>query len=65
MLLGDAALYLLVTWYVEAVFPGQYGIPRAWYFCFTKKYWCGTSYDTDELPTGQQHEMNTHVQGQS
>lgn len=22
-------------------FPGQYGIPRPWYFPFTKSYWCG------------------------
>lgn len=21
--------------------PGQYGIPRPWYFPFTKTYWCG------------------------
>ncbi|KAM9100986.1 phospholipid-transporting ATPase ABCA3-like isoform 4-T10 [Sarcophilus harrisii] len=32
MLLTDSILYGLVTWYVEAVFPGQYGIPQPWYF---------------------------------
>ena len=37
----DAALYGLLTWYIEAVFPGQYGIPRRWYFPFTRSYWCG------------------------
>nr|XP_020764546.1 ATP-binding cassette sub-family A member 3-like isoform X5 [Odocoileus virginianus texanus] len=32
MLVIDAFLYGLVTWYIEAVFPGQYGIPQPWYF---------------------------------
>ncbi|XP_063311284.1 phospholipid-transporting ATPase ABCA1 isoform X1 [Pelobates fuscus] len=41
MMLFDTLLYGIMTWYIEAVFPGQYGIPRAWYFPFTKSYWCG------------------------
>ncbi|VTJ59130.1 Hypothetical predicted protein, partial [Marmota monax] len=32
MLLLDAFLYGLVTWYVETVFPGQSGVPQPWYF---------------------------------
>ena len=32
MLLLDTVLYGLVTWYVEAVFPGEFGIPQPWYF---------------------------------
>lgn len=32
MLLLDCVLYGLVAWYVEAVFPGEYGIPQPWYF---------------------------------
>ncbi|XP_042560484.1 phospholipid-transporting ATPase ABCA1a isoform X2 [Clupea harengus] len=41
LMLFDAFLYAVMTWYIEAVFPGQYGIPRPWYFPFTKTYWCG------------------------
>ncbi|KAM3838356.1 LOW QUALITY PROTEIN: phospholipid-transporting ATPase ABCA1-like [Diretmus argenteus] len=41
LMLFDAAIYGVMTWYIEAVFPGQYGIPRPWYFLFTKTYWCG------------------------
>ncbi|KAM6980899.1 phospholipid-transporting ATPase ABCA1b [Aplochiton taeniatus] len=37
----DSVLYALLTWYIEAVFPGQYGIPRSWYFPLTKSYWFG------------------------
>uniref|UniRef100_A0AAQ4RHZ0 P-type phospholipid transporter n=1 Tax=Gasterosteus aculeatus aculeatus TaxID=481459 RepID=A0AAQ4RHZ0_GASAC len=43
MMLVDAAIYCLLTWYIENVFPGQYGIPRPWYFPFTASYWCGTA----------------------
>lgn len=32
MLLLDSILYGLVTWYVEAVLPGQFGVPQPWYF---------------------------------
>ncbi|EPY72518.1 hypothetical protein CB1_001872001 [Camelus ferus] len=32
MLLLDAFLYGLATWYIENVFPGKYGVPKPWYF---------------------------------
>uniref|UniRef100_A0A2K6K140 ATP binding cassette subfamily A member 7 n=1 Tax=Rhinopithecus bieti TaxID=61621 RepID=A0A2K6K140_RHIBE len=41
LLLLDAALYSLATWYLEAVCPGQYGIPEPWNFPFRRSYWCG------------------------
>ncbi|XP_041821372.1 phospholipid-transporting ATPase ABCA1-like [Chelmon rostratus] len=50
MMLADAALYWVLTWYIENVFPGQYGIPKPWYFPFTKSYWCGTASVTDADP---------------
>uniref|UniRef100_A0A8B9YPL7 ABC transporter domain-containing protein n=1 Tax=Bos mutus grunniens TaxID=30521 RepID=A0A8B9YPL7_BOSMU len=39
MLVIDAFLYGLVTWYIEAVFPGQYGMPQPWYFFLMHSYW--------------------------
>ncbi|KAI1888287.1 hypothetical protein AGOR_G00183470 [Albula goreensis] len=50
----DAFLYGVMTWYIEAVFPGQYGIPRPWYFPFTKSYWFGESSDSrTSVPLGK------------
>ncbi|NXV83242.1 ABCA1 protein, partial [Atlantisia rogersi] len=49
MMLFDTFLYGVMTWYIESVFPGQYGIPRPWYFPFTKSYWFG------EEPQDRQH----------
>lgn len=42
MLILDTVFYLLLTWYIEAVFPGTYGIPKPFYFMFQSSYWCGT-----------------------
>ncbi|XP_060886982.1 phospholipid-transporting ATPase ABCA1-like [Labrus mixtus] len=50
MMLCDAALYWILTWYIENVFPGQYGIPKPWYFPFTSSYWCGTASVTRSDP---------------
>uniref|UniRef100_A0A673GV60 P-type phospholipid transporter n=1 Tax=Sinocyclocheilus rhinocerous TaxID=307959 RepID=A0A673GV60_9TELE len=47
----DAFLYGVMTWYIEAVFPGQYGIPRPWYFPFSKSYWFGETVCIEEEPT--------------
>ncbi|XP_058480898.1 phospholipid-transporting ATPase ABCA1-like isoform X2 [Solea solea] len=50
MMLFDAALYWTLTWYIENVFPGQYGIPKPWYFPFTASYWCGKASTTSVDP---------------
>lgn len=41
MLIFDAVVYMLIALYVEAVFPGDYGVPQPWYFPFTATFWCG------------------------
>ncbi|XP_028404446.1 ATP-binding cassette sub-family A member 1-like [Dendronephthya gigantea] len=40
MLIVDAFIYGLFTWYIEAVFPGDFGVPKPWYFPFMRSYWC-------------------------
>ncbi|XP_023276845.1 ATP-binding cassette sub-family A member 1-like isoform X1 [Seriola lalandi dorsalis] len=50
MMLFDAVFYWTLTWYIENVFPGQYGIPKPWYFPFTASYWCGRASVTDVDP---------------
>ncbi|XP_040315557.1 ATP-binding cassette sub-family A member 3-like [Herpailurus yagouaroundi] len=41
MFLFDAFLYGLVAWYIEAVFPGEYGVPKPWNFFLLRSYWFG------------------------
>ncbi|KAG1652003.1 ATP-binding cassette sub-family A member 3 [Nymphon striatum] len=59
---SDSILYLLVTWYIEAVHPGEYGLPQPFYFPFMPSYWCGKSAssvtdaeDVDELAKASQY----------
>lgn len=52
MMCVDSVIYGLLTWYIEAVFPGQYGIPRPWYFFVLKSYWCGGVSEKDSLEEG-------------
>ena len=35
MLWIDSAIYFLITWYIDGVRPGEYGIPQPFYFPFT------------------------------
>ncbi|XP_068166235.1 ATP-binding cassette sub-family A member 2 isoform X2 [Antennarius striatus] len=43
MLIIDAGVYGVLTWYIEAVHPGMYGLPRPWYFPLQRSYWSGSA----------------------
>lgn len=49
MLILDTVLYMLIALYVEAIFPGEYGVPQPWYFPFTATFWCGQPKYTGKL----------------
>lgn len=40
-LIGDAVLYGLLAWYLDAVWQGNHGIPRKFYYFLTPSYWFG------------------------
>ena len=40
MLAIDTLIYGIITWYVEAIFPGEYGVAQKWYFPFTVSIQC-------------------------
>lgn len=31
--------YWVLSWYLEKVFPGEYGVPQGWNFLFKRDYW--------------------------
>ncbi|XP_035276766.1 retinal-specific phospholipid-transporting ATPase ABCA4-like isoform X2 [Anguilla anguilla] len=39
MMLFDSFLYGVLAWYLDNIFPGQYGIGRPFYFPFQPSYW--------------------------
>uniref|UniRef100_T1J7T4 ATP-binding cassette sub-family A member 2 n=1 Tax=Strigamia maritima TaxID=126957 RepID=T1J7T4_STRMM len=41
MMVLDIILYATLTWYIENVHPGSYGLPKPWYFPLTRTYWFG------------------------
>jgi hypothetical protein len=41
MLIVDTLLYAILVWYIEAIYPGAYGLPRPWYFPCQASYWFG------------------------
>ncbi|XP_042225445.1 phospholipid-transporting ATPase ABCA3-like [Homarus americanus] len=41
MFILDIIIFLLLTWYIEAVWPGEFGVPKPWYFPFMSSYWLG------------------------
>ena len=34
----DAFVFLMLTWYIDNVNPGTYGVPKPWYFPFKVGY---------------------------
>jgi hypothetical protein len=32
-------IYIPISWYIERIFPGEYGAPLPFYFPFMKSYW--------------------------
>ncbi|XP_034035958.1 phospholipid-transporting ATPase ABCA1 [Thalassophryne amazonica] len=63
MLYVDAAIYALAAWYIEAVFPGEYGIPRPWYFIFQINYWGGVPLEAGlPIPPAPAEENDDHIE---
>ncbi|CAH1774058.1 unnamed protein product [Owenia fusiformis] len=69
MLLIDSVVYMVLAWYIEAVFPGEFGVPKPFYFPFTKSYWCGHSYRAEDREANNTYnvdhtfEMNDNQRG--
>nr|XP_060505713.1 phospholipid-transporting ATPase ABCA3-like [Panthera onca] len=59
MFLFDAFLYGLVAWYIEAVFPGEYGVPKPWNFFLLRSYWFG------EAPKGKKERRQFYETNES
>ena len=41
MLMVDTVLYMVLTLYLEAIWPSELGIPKPWYFPLLPSYWTG------------------------
>jgi len=61
MMIISGFIYLIVCLYVEQIYPGNFGVPRPWYFPFTRTFWCGerTNYAAveDSMENQQQQQQ--------
>nr|CAD7207541.1 unnamed protein product [Timema douglasi] len=55
MLLVDIVMYSLVTWYVDAIMPGKYGLAQPWYFVFTCSFWRVGRVESLGVDAGDEH----------
>nr|XP_061811148.1 phospholipid-transporting ATPase ABCA1-like [Nerophis lumbriciformis] len=63
MLFVDAFLYATAAWYIEAVFPGEYGVPQPWNFVFDINYWRGVQLKNDiPIPTVPKRHCEDHIE---
>ncbi|KAL7396790.1 hypothetical protein ABVT39_011869 [Epinephelus coioides] len=63
MLYLDAFIYATAAWYIEAVFPGEYGIPRPWYFIFQINYWGGAPLEAGmPIPPAPTDQDEDHIE---
>ena len=67
MLIVDTFLYGILTWYIEHVFPGAYGLPKAWYFPFQMSYWLGdkSRYCAGERSRSELYSRMSSIDGES
>lgn len=38
----DTVVYLVLALYIENIWPGEYGIPKRFFYPFQPSYWCGS-----------------------
>ncbi|XP_076468817.1 phospholipid-transporting ATPase ABCA3-like isoform X2 [Babylonia areolata] len=62
MLVIDTVILFILTWYLDNVHPGTYGVPRPCYFPCQPSYWCGggrqrrlSMHEKTEGTTGDRH----------
>ncbi|XP_042560069.1 phospholipid-transporting ATPase ABCA1 isoform X2 [Clupea harengus] len=63
MLYVDAFIYGVLAWYIEAVFPGEFGIPKPWSFIFQLNYWGGVPLEQGmPIPPAPRNEPDARIE---
>ncbi|XP_065915324.1 ABC transporter A family member 1-like [Dysidea avara] len=57
-LVGDALLFGLLAWYLDAIWQGNHGIPRRWYFPLTWSYWFGELKSSSSVSAQERVELH-------
>uniref|UniRef100_A0A673LI06 P-type phospholipid transporter n=1 Tax=Sinocyclocheilus rhinocerous TaxID=307959 RepID=A0A673LI06_9TELE len=62
MMLLDAVIYAFLAWYLDNVFPGQYGIGRPFYFPLQPSYWMEKEREREEQLKMQEEIQQEEIQ---
>ncbi|CAG7726830.1 unnamed protein product, partial [Allacma fusca] len=62
ILFADGVIYLLAALYIEAVRPGEFGVPQPWYFPFKKSYWFGRAVSPDVSSSSNGHTYGENIE---
>lgn len=65
MMILDSLIYGVLMWYIEAVFPGEFGVPKPFYFFLTRSYWTGRPSHSGMHLDSPHHEMSSIRDGQN
>ncbi|OWF34668.1 ATP-binding cassette sub-family A member 3-like [Mizuhopecten yessoensis] len=63
MLFLDSVICFFIAFYLDNVKPGEFGVPKPWYFLCTKTYWCGTDKTQDMLDVATGHVSEDKFEG--
>ena len=45
IMLLDSAIYMFLAWYIENVWPGEFGAGKPFYFLFQPSFWCSNAFE--------------------
>jgi hypothetical protein len=58
MFMVDSIIYGGLAWYIDKVYPSEFGTQLPWYFPFTSQYWCGQRiFASSRLLQSEQHDF--------
>ncbi|GFS11780.1 ATP-binding cassette transporter sub-family A, partial [Elysia marginata] len=49
LLLFDSLIHCIIAWYLDNVRPGEFGVPKPFYFPFTRAYWVGPKASSNSM----------------
>lgn len=52
MMLVTTVLYVVIAMYVERVWPGEFGVPKSWYFPLLREFWWPNKYSDRKRTNG-------------
>lgn len=63
MFIVNILTFAALTWYIDTIKPGPYGVAQKWYFLFSPSYWRASSAEND-FPPPADKELDDYFEGE-